>query len=88
MKYDLRPEALEDLHDPGSVADIDQRGFVRIKQRPPMQGQLDGVQRGLVVIQHDQLGGAELMQLPAELGSNGSSSAGYQDSPARESASQ
>jgi hypothetical protein len=86
VKHDLRSELLEYLPDPPFVADVGQRCLVGVKERPAVQRQLDGMQGGLVSIQHDQLGRPEPVQLAAELGADRSARAGNQDPLAGEAA--
>ncbi len=84
VEDDLRPESLEHLADAVRVPDIGQRRLIGVEESTAVQCELNGVQRGLVVVQHDQFRWVEPVQLPAQLGADGPASAGDQDPLARE----
>ena len=51
----------------------------RVEQRPPVDRQLDGVQSGLVAVEHHQRLGLDSVQLPAQLRADRSAGAGDED---------
>ena len=69
----------EDAGDGPGVADVAEDDVVGVEQRPAVDRELDGVQRGLVAVEHHQLGRLEAVDLAAELGADGAAGAGDQD---------
>ena len=62
----------------GVVADVAEHDVVGVEQRPAVDRQLHGVQRGLVAVEHDQLGRAEPVDLAAQLRADRAAGAGDQ----------
>ena len=74
----LRAAGLEQLGDELGVADVAEHRVVRVQQGPAREAELDGVQGGLVAVEHDQLGRVEPRDLAAQLGADRAAGAGDQ----------
>ncbi len=70
MEDHLRTALGEDRLQRLQVADVAEHDVIGVQQRAAMDRELDGVERGLVAVEHHQLGGAEPVDLAAQLGSD------------------
>ena len=73
MEDDLGPVLLEHLPQCVRVPDVDQDRVGLLEQAVPEDRQLDGVEPGLVTVEHDHGSRAELVHLSCELGTDGTS---------------
>ena len=72
----------EDPLERGQVADVAEHHVVGVQKRTSAQRELDGVQGGLVAVEHHQLGGGEPVDLAAQLGPDRAAGAGDEHPPA------
>ena len=84
VEDDLRPSLDEQRLDPGAVADVEEDETWRVEESSTLDGQLQRVQRGLVAVEHDQLGRLEAVNLSTELGADRATGAGDEHPPAGE----
>ena len=84
VEHDVRAALLEDLDHAVGVADVGEDRVGRVEQRPTVDRQLHLVERALVAVEHDQLGGREAVELPAQLAADAAAGAGDEDASAGE----